>query len=472
MSVPSFLRKLSQATILIAGIVAAGSYADAQPAGTAEKGDAEVGKWQTWVLSAGSQFRLPRPPDETATRTELERLRSMIASRDPPSRDRIVWWDAVAPSYRWNQIALEEAIKAGLNANLASRRLALLHIALADAMIATWDSKYAHSRLRPTSLDGTLPTVVSTPATPSYPDEHAVAGAVAVAVLGEFFPQRVAELSRLAEEAGRMRLLAGVAFPSDIEAGTELGRRVAQAVMEKGRQDGAEQPWKGSIPQGPGRWSGTNPVMPQAATWQTWLLAKADEFRPPAPPAYDSPEFKAEMAQVRGHERTPRTNALALFWEVAVGGLRNFDYWNQHAGRLLLEHGQAGDAPRVARVFALLNAAFYDAGVACWDAKYAYWTIRPGQLDPEFKVLFQTPNHPSYPSAHSCYSMTSALVLAHFFPRDAAGLMALGRESGDSRIWAGIHYPMDITAGQQLAERVASRAIERAKSDGAERGRP
>jgi hypothetical protein len=59
--------------------------------------------------------------------------------------------------------------------------------------------------------------------------------------------------------------------------------------------------------------------------------------------------------------------------------------------------------------------------------------------------------------------------LAHFFPRDATSLMALGRESGDSRIWAGIHYPMDITAGQQLAERVAARAIERAKSDGAER---
>ena len=78
-----------------------------------------------------------------------------------------------------------------MNANLASRRLALLHIALADAMIAAWDSKYAYSRSRPTSLDGTLPTVVSTPGTPSYPDEHAVAGAVAVAVLSEFFPQRM-----------------------------------------------------------------------------------------------------------------------------------------------------------------------------------------------------------------------------------------------------------------------------------------
>ena len=101
------------------------------------------------MLSSGSQFRLPPPPDETATRIELERLRGMIASRDPALRDRILWWDAVAPAYRWNQIAREEAIRAGLNANLASRRLALLHIALADAVVAAWDSKYAHSRPPP-----------------------------------------------------------------------------------------------------------------------------------------------------------------------------------------------------------------------------------------------------------------------------------------------------------------------------------
>jgi membrane-associated phospholipid phosphatase len=299
-----------------------------------------------------------------------------------------------------------------------------------------------------------------------------VAGAAAAAVLGELFPQRADAFKRLAEEAGRMRLIAAVAFPSDVEAGVELGRRVAQAVLERGRQDGSDKPWTGKGPEGPGRWSGANPVLPQAATWGTWLLAKADEFRPPPPPAFDSPEFAAEMAQVRAFERSPRSNALAAFWEVAVGGLRNFDYWNQHAGRLLLEYGQAGDAPRAARTFALLNVAFYDAGVACWDAKYAYWTIRPFQLDPEFKTVVQTPNHPSYPSAHACYSATSAMVLAHLFPRDASALMALARESGESRIWAGIHYPMDIAAGQQLAERVAGRAIERAKGDGAERVRP
>ena len=265
--VRTLMRDAGRAALLIGAVVVGFETANAQTSGTLASSEVEAGKWKTWVLSSGSQFRLPPPPDEATTRVELERLRGMIASRDPAARDRIIWWDAVAPSYRWNQIALEEAIKAGLNANFASRRLALLHTALADAMIATWDSKYAHSRSRPTGVDRTLSTVVSPPATPSYPDEHAVAAATAAAVLSEVFPQRAAEFARLAEEAGRMRLLAGVAFPSDVEAGSELGRRVAQAAIERGRQDRSEQAWTGKVPTEPGYWTGTNPVVPQAATW-------------------------------------------------------------------------------------------------------------------------------------------------------------------------------------------------------------
>ena len=105
------------------GLLTGIASARAQLASPPDNNDREVGKWKTWVLSSGSEFRVPPPPDETASRIELEQLRGMIASRDPATRDRILWWDAVAPSYRWNQIAREEAIKAGLNANLASRRL-------------------------------------------------------------------------------------------------------------------------------------------------------------------------------------------------------------------------------------------------------------------------------------------------------------------------------------------------------------
>ena len=87
----------------------------------------------------------------------------------------------------------------------------------------------------------------------------------------------------------------------------------------------------------------------------------------------------------------------------------------------------------------------------------------PFQLDPEFRTTFPTPNHPSYPAAHACYSTASAVVLARLFPADAASLAALARESGESRVWAGIHYPSDVAAGQQLGRNVAARAVERAQ---------
>jgi membrane-associated phospholipid phosphatase len=451
------------AALGLATMVAALPARAAEPVAPMSPG---AGTWRTWVLSSGSQFRLPPPPDAAATQAELAQLRDMVARRDAEARERIAWWDAAAPAYRWNQIALEEALRAGLPANMASRRLALLHTALADTMVATWDSKYAHGRARPAADDPTLATEVATPSSPSFPDEHAAAAA-ASAVLGALFPERAAAFTQLAEEAGQSRLLAGVAYPSDVAAGTTLGRQVAAVAMERAARDRSDLRWTGSIPATPGAWNGTNPILPQAGTWLPWLMESPSEFRPVPPPAFGSPERAAEMAQVREFPRTPSTTARALFWEVAVGGLRNYEYWNRHAARLLMEYGQGRDAPRVARAFALLNVGFYDAGVACWDAKYTYWTIRPFQLDAEFRPVFPTPNHPSYPAAHTYFSMTSALVLAHLFPGDAAALTMLARESGDSRVWAGIHYPGDIVAGQQIAAAVAGRAIERARADGA-----
>ena len=462
------IRPAISVTLLIGIVLFRVSAADAQILRSAEPTEPGAGTWRTWVLSSGNQFRLPPPPDAAATRTEAERLREVAATLDAETRDRIAWWDAASPSYRWNQIAVDEALRAGLNANVASRRLALLHTALADAMIAAWDSKHAYNRPRPTDVDPTLKAVVPVPASPSYPDEHTTAGVVAAAVLGSVFPERATEFTRLGEEAGRLRVLAGVAFPSDVAAGADLGRQVAAVALERAQRDRSSLPWTGSMPAEPGLWNGSNPVLPQAATWMPWLLASPDEFRPPAPPAYASPERAAEMAHLRSFQRTPKTSSDALFWEYAVGGLRNYQYWNNHLGRLLLESGHASNPPRAARAYALLNAGFYDAGIACWDAKYAYWTIRPFQFDREFRPVFTTPNHPSYPAAHACYSMTSAVVLGHLFPRDAAAMAALARDAGDSRVWAGIHYPSDVAAGQKLAEQVGGRVIERALADGAE----
>ena len=307
-------------------------------------------------------------------------------------------------------------VRKGIPANIAYRALSVLHIAIDDAMIAAWDSKYAHVRPHPSELDTALRTAIPTPPGPSYPAEHAVAAGAAAAVLGYLYPQQAEAFHVLGEEAATSRLLAGVAYPSDVAAGLELGRKVAAKVIERAAADGSAASWTGTVPTGPGRWTGSNPILPQAANWRTWVLERPDEFRPAPPSAYDSPERRAELAELRDYRRTPKSNADAGFWEFAVGGLRQYQFWGGQLARLTLEHRLDADAPRAARAFALTYAALHDVGIACWDAKYAYWTIRPFQLDPELRTVVQTPNHPSYPAAHACYSVAAATMLGYLFP--------------------------------------------------------
>ncbi len=83
---------------------------------------------------------------------------------------------------------------------------------------------------------------------------------------------------------------------------------------------------------------GDEPDLPMAAAWKPWVLAPPDELRPPPPAAYDSPERAAEIAELKAYRCTPKTNADAFFWEYAAGGLRNYQYWNAHVGRLRFEN--------------------------------------------------------------------------------------------------------------------------------------
>jgi membrane-associated phospholipid phosphatase len=151
-----------------------------------------------------------------------------------------------------------------------------------------------------------------------------------------------------------------------------------------------------------------------------------------------------------------------------VGGLRAYQYWNDQLSRKTLEYRLDNNAPRAARAFALPFVTLYDIGIACWEAKYTYWAIRPFQLDPGVKPVFATPNHPSYPAAHACASISATRVLGYLFPRDAEKFAALGERAAESRVWAGIHYRSDIVAGRQLAIAVADKVIARAKQDGAQ----
>ena len=366
---------------------------------TAQQGP-NAGTWKTWVLSSGRELRLAPPPDQTTTENELTELESLAQQRNAAALEQIYFWDTGSPGFRWNELALQQALKNGIGGPRASRIMALLNVAIYDATIAAWDSKYAYNRPRP-SVESPLETAIPTPGSPAYPSEHAVAAGAASAVLAYLFPDDATIFQTKAEEASQSRLLAGTDYPSDVTAGLELGRQVAARVIERAKTDGSDAQWTGTIPTEAGKWSGKDPIAPLAGTWKTWVLGSPDEFRPAPRAAYNSEQIVKELEELKTFERTNLTNITASYWEY-YGGRAVFEFYTNQVSQKLFEHRQDTNPPLAARAYALQAIALYDTFVACWDAKYAYWEIRPFQLDPTLTTVFTTPNHPSYPAAHSC----------------------------------------------------------------------
>lgn len=423
----------------------------------------EAGKWQPWVLKAGSELRPAAPPDQAATKKELAALQALVTQRDAKALDQIAYWDAGSPNYRWLEIAF--AAETDLNPPRALRLNALLNVAIYDAMIAAWDAKYTYNRPRPSAVDSKLTTVIATPHSPAYPCEQAVAAGAASAILAYLFPDNAQTFAAKAEEAGRSRLLAGVNYPSDVQAGLALGRAVAAKVIARAQADGSDAQWTGSVPTEKGKWNGTNPVEPLMGSWKTWVLKSGNQFRPAAPPAYDSTELQTELQEIETFTRTWATNQKALYWQTDEGAV---GFWYNTASLRLFEHHLDSNPPQAARIYALLSVAHYDALVACYDAKYTYWAMRPFMVDPNIVTLFKTPNHPSYPAAHGCMSGAIAGVIEGLFPAEAQYSHDKADEAGMSRLWAGIHFRSDIEVGLKLGRSVAQLVMEHAAHDGAD----
>jgi hypothetical protein len=305
--------RLACGLVLILALSAATTL-DALTQGGSASGGIEpgAGAWRTWVLASGKELRLPGPPDAAATAAELQELKTLAARRDAASLERIRYWDFGSPSHRWNELLTDVGAARNLPTAAGLRAFTMLNVAIADAMVAAWDSKYAHDRRRPGESDARLTTALPTPRSPSYPCEHSVAAGAASAVLAHLFPDDARRFAEAADAASRSRVLAGVAYPSDARAGLDLGRAVAARVIEAMKVDGAK--WAGKVPEGPGLWKGTQPIGIDQVRWKRFVLTSPAQFRPAPPPAHDSPARAAELAEIKTFKRTPVTNARASYW--------------------------------------------------------------------------------------------------------------------------------------------------------------
>jgi hypothetical protein len=277
--------------------------------------------------------------------------------------------------------------------------------------------------------------------------------------------------------------------------GVAAGLRVANALIALRADDGfrADVGYTPPSPPGPGDWIPTAPVPPigtYLADMQPFALDSADQFRPDGPPPLGSSRWAREYNEVKeigsatSTTRKPGQTTAALFWAEAAVQQAHLALRGVIAQHEL-------DVIRAARMMAMVSVSYADGIIACFDAKYLYefWrpitAIRAGDTDGNaatvadpawMHLLAGTPNHPEYPSAHSCITPAGGAALAEFLgtrridlsmpsltglgTRHFSTLRELTREVGNARIWGGIHFRTAVEDGIRIAEQVAGEVLE------------
>ncbi len=410
-----------------------------------------AGNWSTWFISSGKDYRLPAP---TLNKDEIAAVLYSQQNIDAASLQQIVYWSAGAPGYRWEDMIgklwMTDAQNNGILANM------LLSVAIYDATIAAWDTKYAYNRLRPFLADHRIKVLVPKPESPSYPCEHSVAAGVASTIIAHFFPVMADSVNKMAKQVMASRIAAGVAFPSDTRAGFELGKKIAEAEIIRSKNYLNNTPWDGKKPAGEGLWKGKFALFANAGKSKTIALDSASQFRPGPPP-----DFAKDMSELKNYKPTFNSMANAFYHA-------SEPFWDDLLDKKIFEYNLHLNPPRASRIYAIAAIGYYDGFVSCFDAKYAYWGIRPEQYDTSFKpVLFQSPPFPGYPSGHAAVSSVTADLYAYFFPADSAYFRQKAKEVAESRFQGGIHFRTDNEVALELGKKVAAVILQKVRADGA-----
>ncbi|TAE33170.1 MAG: phosphatase PAP2 family protein [Alphaproteobacteria bacterium] len=323
--------------------------------------------------------------------------------------------------------------------------------------------------------------------------KNAAAAQAAHDVLAELFP---AIRANIAEEL--QQSLSRISDGTAKSEGIAYGSSVAATLLAQRATDGwdAVIPWEAG--DDVGYWQPTPPAFraPLAPHWgevRPFILERGDQFRPDGFPAWDSPEYAVEFNEVKDLGRvdsllrTADQTEIARFWADGPGTHTPGGHWNAITAELLAQDRTSID--HAANIFATLNVALADAGIAAWDAKYAYDSWRPvtaivraaedgnplTEADASWMPLIITPPFPEYVSGHSTFSATAATVLTELlgavsFQSQSMGLLGVIREfehfmdaaseAGMSRIYGGIHFQSGNLDGQELGHNIGAMALD------------
>jgi membrane-associated phospholipid phosphatase len=164
-----------------------------------------------------------------------------------PTRERTAivhfWADGVAtysPPGHWDAIAADDFITRDFSEIRWARNMALLNMAMMDAGIVCWDTKFFYFNARPTQLNPAIKTLTGIPNFPAYTSGHSTFSAAAATILGHIVPERAADYTAMAQEASNSRIYGGIHYRSDCAMGLVTGKKVGDYAVLRATTDGAE----------------------------------------------------------------------------------------------------------------------------------------------------------------------------------------------------------------------------------------
>lgn len=353
------------------------------------------------------------------------------------------------------------------------RSFAMMHAAMFDAV---------------NSIDGEYTPYITNVRATRLASREAAAAQAARDVLAALYPTRTAVF-----DAELTDSLNGIPYVRAIY-GIRVGRAAAANLLAVRANDGWNfTPPPYVLPATPGNWQ---PAPAPAGFTQfpavlPFAIGSATRFAPNPPPSMTSDEYARDFNEVKelgsatSATRTADQTKVAQLWANVNTPTTVWYVWNNVARTVAIERNNT--TAENARLFALLNIAHHDALQTTMASKFVHGLWRPVTAirradedgnsntaqDVNWTSLIGNPPYPTYAGNHAAIGTSQATILALFFGRDDvrfqhtwegaggatrlyAGFNAMANEEERSRVWGGIHFTFDQTAGQSAGRNVAN----------------
>jgi membrane-associated phospholipid phosphatase len=226
------------------------------------------GQLRPLVLASGEECAPPPPPayaDDPASEFFARALEVYTTNVHLTEEQRTIalYWADVSgttgtPPGHWIAIVGQLAWRELLSLMAAAEGYVRVGLAVADAFISCWQTKYTYNLLRPETaitrlIDPAWVPLLITPGFPAYTSGHATQSGAAATVLTDLFgmtpftdtlhqdhdleprlePRRFGSFDEAAAEAAISRLYAGIHYPFDSDNGLAQGRCIGRVIVDR-----------------------------------------------------------------------------------------------------------------------------------------------------------------------------------------------------------------------------------------------